>query len=278
VEIDGKPMALDPGKKFAPFGQLSWTHVQVDGLRQSDKGPVFAQTPINPFKEAATVRLADLTIGKDGSVKGQVRIAMNGPEAMRWRERAVENDEDEVKKQFNEYMHDQVPDGVTADFDHFLGLEDYHSQLMAVLTVSGNMGTATGKRMFLPGVFFESHAKHPFVAADKRQTAVDMHFAESVKDEVTYRLPDSFAIESAPPDAQVPWAGHAVLDIKSVPDKDQITVTRVLIRNFVLALPKDYPDLRGFYQKVATADQGQLVLKAAPAGTAGSPLPAASGK
>jgi nitrate reductase gamma subunit len=37
-----------------------------------------------------------------------------------------------------------VPDGVTAEFDHFLGLEDYHSQLMGIVKISGTLATATG--------------------------------------------------------------------------------------------------------------------------------------
>jgi hypothetical protein len=41
-------------------------------------------------------------------------------------------------------------------------------------------------------------------------------------------------------------------------------VVRVFARNFCLLYPKDYNDLRDFYQKVAAADQAQLVLTKAP--------------
>jgi hypothetical protein len=34
----------------------------------------------------------------------------------------------------------------------------------------------------------------------------------------------------------------------------------LLAHNYTLLDPKDYNDLHGFYQKVATADQQQLVL------------------
>ncbi len=47
--------------------------------------------------------------------------------------------------------------------------------------------------------------------------------------------------------------------------KNEITVARSFIRAFALLVPKDYPTLRDFYQKVAAADQQQLVLKVAPA-------------
>jgi hypothetical protein len=41
-----------------------------------------------------------------------------------------------------------------------------------------------------------------------------------------------------------------------------VTIARSLARAFVIAMPKEYEDLRGFYQKVAAADQQQLVLTA----------------
>jgi hypothetical protein len=265
VSINGKEVPLDPGTKFATFGELAWRHMLTEGLRQADKGTQFAETPGIPYKDAVTLRVADLTIDRDGTVKGIIRISMKGPAALRWRHIAVENDEDEVKKQFDEHMKGLVPDGVNAEFDHFLGLEDYHSQLMGIVNISGNMGNATGKRVFLPGVFFESRAKHPFVAEEKRVTEVDMEYADTVRDEVTYHLPDAFKVESAPPDTTIPWTGHAAFQLKSVAKSNDITIARGLFRAFAMLEPKDYPALRDFYQKVATADQQQLVLTAAPA-------------
>ena len=265
VTINGKDIPLDPGTKYAAFGDLAWNHHMAAGLRQTDKGTDFASTSGNPYKDAATIQVADLTIERDGSVKGTVRIAMTGPAALHWRRLAIENDEDEVKKQFNEHMKGMVPDGVTAEFDHFLGLEDYHLLLIAMVRISGNMGTATGKRMFLPGFFFESRTKHPFVSEDKRRAPVDMKYAEFVQDRVTYHLPDAVTVESAPADATIPWEGHAAMEIKTTPGKNDFKVTHTMIRAFCVVGAADYPALRDFYQKTATADQQQLVLTVAPA-------------
>ena len=44
----------------------------------------------------------------------------------------------------------------------------------------------------------------------------------------------------------------------SVPGK--VTIVRQFARAFTTAEASEYNDLRGFYQKVATADQQQLVL------------------
>jgi hypothetical protein len=204
--------------------------------------------------------VADLTVERDGTVSGTVRFSMSGPAAMEWRQKALENDEIEVKKSFDEMMKKLVPDGVTADFDHFLGLEDPHLQLMGVVKISGNLGTTTGKRLFLPGAFFESRSKLPFVAEEKRETAVDMRYADSVRDEVTYHLPAGFTVESAPADTQIPWTGRGVFALKSIPAKDSVTVARSFVRGFSIVAASEYGQLREFYQKMSTADQQQLVL------------------
>jgi len=260
IELGGKEVYLDPGQKMCPFASLHWKHTLASGFRLSDKGPVFASTPGSIYKNSAVQRVADLTIDATGSVKGMVRIVMTGQDALHWRQLTLENDEEEVKKQFNESMHDSLPDGVQADFDHFLGLSDYSSNLIGVVNVSGSLGTMTGKHFFLPGLFFESRAKHPFVAQDKRTIPIDVHYAKLEQDEVTYHLPPGFNVESTPQATSSLWPDHALLKINSRAKEDSVSVARSMAYNFTLLDPKEYANLHDFYQKVATADQQQLVL------------------
>ena len=114
---------------------------------------MLAGTPGASYKSAATTRVADLELDAQGNVTGIARFSMTGPEALYWRQIALENDEDEVKKKFNDSIRASLPDGVTADFDHFLELENYESDLMGVVKVSGTMGAVTGKRFIVPGCF-----------------------------------------------------------------------------------------------------------------------------
>jgi hypothetical protein len=270
VVIDGKEVFLDPGQKDCPFGLLHWKHAVAGGLRGSDKGAGYGETPSGTYKQNVMTRIADLTIDANSDVQGTLRFVMSGAPALHWRQIALENDADEVKKQFNESIRGSIPDGVQADFDHFLGLDDYHTNLIAFVKVSGNMGSATGKHFFVPGLFFESRASHPFVSEDKRVIPVDVQYPELVHDDVTYRLPAEFAVESSPQQTNVTWPEHALLKIDSKADGATLTVGRTLAYNFTLLDPKDYSDLHGFYQKVALADQQPLVLTRAVAAQKGN--------
>jgi hypothetical protein len=260
VELGGKEVFLDPGQKLCPFGQLHWKHELASGLRLTDKGVQLGTTPPAVYTTNVLKRAGTLEIDPAGTVKGSVRFAMTGQEALHWRQLTLRNDEEEVKKQFNESIRKYMPDGVQAEFNHFLALQEYDANLIAVVDVSGNLATATGKHVFLPELFFESHASHPFVSQDKRTTPVDVHYPKVEQDEVTYHLPAEFVVETPAVPANINWPNRAVFKDSSTVKGADVTIKRILGYNFTLLEPKEYGDLHDFYQKVAAADQQQLVL------------------
>jgi hypothetical protein len=266
VELGGKDVFLDPGQKMCPFGLMHWKHYMASGFRLAEKEAVLGSTPANTYNTAVFRRIANIDVGPDGAVKGQVAIAMSGPDALRWRQMAIQNDPEELKKRFNELLLEELPDGVREEFDHFIGLNDPNVNFAGIAKISGNLGTATGKRAFLPAIFFESHGKHPFVAQDTRVAAIDVQFARMEQDDVTYHLPPGFSIESAPQTADLTWPDHAMLRVSTITQNGSIQIKRALAHNYTYTLlePGAYVDLHAFYQKVATADQQQLVLTSSP--------------
>jgi hypothetical protein len=266
LSTGGKEIALDPGEKMCPFQALRWYHSVATGIRQTAAGSTITTTAPQPYSANIMQRIADLTLDAHGAISGTIRFVMAGQEALNWRQKALENDEAEVKKQFDKWIEPMMPEGVTAHVDRFVALDDPDSNLVAYITTEGAPGTATSKRVLVPGLFFETRSSHPFVDQDKRLTPVDMHYGEQVTDQVTYHLPAGLEAESTPQPSKIPWEGHAVLLIKTKTDPGQVTITRTLARSFTFAGTDDYQTLRDFYQKVATADQQQLVLTASAAG------------
>ena len=191
---------------------------------------------------------------------------MTGQQALRWRQAALRNDEEEVKKLFDRWLETMVPEGIDAHVQSFAGLDNPDVALYANITAKGTLGAATSKRLLLPGFFFETRGAHPFVDQARRIEPVDMQFGEVVTDQIVYHLPAGFSIESTPQDASIPWVGYAKLAVRSRADPGQITIARLFSRAFSLVKPEQYQDLRGFYQKVAASDQQQLVLAASPPG------------
>jgi len=258
LHLDGKDIYLDPGEKLCPFGQMHWKHLMAGGIQQNAKGPVYS--PPNSAKEAITAHAADLTLDAQGGITGTVKMLMNGPEALHWRQLNLTSGTEEVKKQINESLHNLLPQGITGDVDKIQGLETGEGYLSISAKVSGQIGSATGKRLMLPGFFFSTGARTHFVSEEKRVAAVDLHYADQVIDDAVYHLPAGFTVESAPTPAQLPWEGQAALVVKTIPGAGTIDIRHTFARFFVLLDPKEYPALRDYYQKIAASDQQQLVL------------------
>jgi hypothetical protein len=261
--LGDKTTLLDPGEKMCPFGTVSWRHSFAAGIGQETKGVSYVSTPQQQYADNVTLRTGDVTIDAQGNISGYMTIAMTGQEALRWRQAKLQYYDAEVKRRFDTELEKIVPEGVEAHADHFLSMDDPYTNLIAVVKIKGTLGVATGRRLLLPEFFFETRSHAPFVNEEKRFEPVDMHYAERVTDEITYHLPPGLAVEGSPKDANVSWAGHAILVAKTAMQPGQIIVGDTLTRAFTVVKPGEYQDLRGFYQKVAAADQGQLALTAA---------------
>ncbi|MGA3371613.1 MAG: DUF3857 domain-containing protein [Terracidiphilus sp.] len=264
LKIGGDEILLDPGQKMCPFQKLHWKHNNASGFLEGSDGVTPDHTPPPSYMDNNTTRKADITLDSQGGMQGALRFTMVGQQALHWRQIALRNDEDEVKKQFDRWLETIVPEGVEARIDHFAGLDNPDVNLVAFVNAKGTLGTATGKRLLLPGFFFETRSRQPFVGEENRQEPVDMQYSEVVDDEVVYRFPAGLAVEGAPQDARISWPSKAILATSSMPVRGQITITRTLSRGFTFVMKNQYQDLRAFYQKVAASDQQQLVLTSSP--------------
>lgn len=264
VTVDGKEQYFDPGQRYCPFGQLHWKHTVTQGLRQTDHGPEIASTSGPGAKSTQILRSAFLELAPNGALKGQIRINMTGSEALKWRQIALESDAEEAGKEFQNYIQQLVPRGVEVKMGHFLALEDYENVLMTVLDVSGSMGTATSKRVFLPTMFFEGGSK-PLFVHDKRTLPVDLKYPYMMQDQVSITLPKELAVESLPKDADIPLPQGAAYSAKYKQSGQTLTMTRLMILASAFYAADAYPPLKDFYQKVSSKDQEQAVLHPGPA-------------
>jgi len=260
LSVDGKELALDPGEKMCPFGTVHWHHAGAGGIRQSAAGPAVASSPNVPYTENSVLRFADLTLDGQGGVSGSGRFAMSGQEALYWRQKAFQSDPEEVKKAFEHWLGGLVPEGVEAHVDRFRSLDKPEEGLIAYFSLKGTLGTATGKRMILPGFFYETRTRQPFVDQEKRMEPVDMQYASSSGDQVVYHLPEGMQVEASPQDAKLVWENRALLTATVTTAPGQVTVARKMQRGFALVKPESYPGLRDFYLKIDSSNSQQIVL------------------
>ena len=263
LHINGNEIYVDPGEKLLPFGQLKWSHTLCGGLLETLDGVSHnAVTPENNAKNAITAHTADLTVDAQGNVSGIVKVLMNGPEALRWRQLSLIAGKDEAKSRLGGSVQQLLPQGMGVEIANVQGLDTSAGYASVTAKVSGSLGVASNKRLTLPGFLFSAGAHPAFVEEERRESTIDLHFAEQVIDDVVYHLPAGYAVESAPAPAQTPWEGHAVLVVKTQPGPGTIDIKHIFARAFILLDAKEYPTLRQYYQKIAANDQQQVVLTA----------------
>jgi hypothetical protein len=133
--------------------------------------------------------------------------------------------------------------------------------------VSGNLGTATGKRVFFPAAFFETKSK-PMFATEKRENPVDLRYPSAVKDVVTITLAPGLSVESLPKSmTTVVPIGAEYKSVYGDTANSYKQVRLLAIANSLFET-KEYPQLREFYQGAATQDQQQVVLQRTPVAVA----------
>jgi hypothetical protein len=263
VTVNGKEVLVDPACKMAPFQTLHWSHAGAAGVALGGDGKIESIiTPLQDNQENTTIRVGSVNIGPDGSVSGALKVGFVGQEALRWRQRTLRATPDEVKTELEGELQRQVPEGTQIHIDHISGLDDPSRQLVAVLNVTGMLGTRTGSHLALPRLFFDSKAEDPFPPEDSRTLPVDAHFAAQEQEQITYIFPSGFTLEGTPQDSSMRWEENVAYKLIGKADANSLTNARILAHGFTILPASDYGKLRDFYDKVALADRQQIALTA----------------
>lgn len=270
VTVDGKDVYFDPGQRYCDYGKLHWMHTQVLGIRQTDKGAQAVLTPAADYKDTVVDRHAMLQLDAVGKLTGTIQISMTGVEALRWRQLALREDEEGTKAAFARELQGQVPESVQLKTTQMTGLTDVSGPLVAMVDVSGSLGTATGKRIILPSAFFEARVPLWF-AAGTRENPVDLHYPYAMRDQVKIALGPGLSVESVPTNAQIPFPKNADYIAKYGAMGTMYQQARLLALGNTVYSKDEYPQLREFFQKASAQDQQVVVLERTAATAAGGP-------
>jgi hypothetical protein len=262
VLVDGKEMYFDPGARYCEYGQLTWGDTNTGGLRQSDSGTVFGNTPNPPYTSNFIGRAANLHMDGHGLISGGVVLSMTGVEALEWRRKGLTGDEESVRTGLRKYLEEMLPQTMEVKVVDVKNLASYDQPLTVDYSVNGTIGTPTGKRLIVPVDLFVARETAVF-PSEKRTNGVYFHYARVEQDAVRIFLPETLDVEAAPESVRLPLKDMGVykLDVKSAPGT--ITVRRMYAFNTLYVPVPEYGDLREFFSKFETMDQQSVVLKQA---------------
>lgn len=267
VELDGKDLFFDPAEPFCAFGQLYWPHSYAGGLRQTASGVSLATSPALTYKQSETRRVATLTIDPSGHESGTADLSFTGAPALRWRQSILFDDETALHKNLETYLQDRLPANTEVAFQTIDNLHDSEKPLIVHFQVSGPLSSLAGKSRLVPTQLFQLNQRSQFPET-KRTLAIDLVYPERILDAVRLQIPSDWQVDNPPAPTTysiltlpAAYASHAQLTANGV----------ILRRDYILSPtvvePNSYPDLRNFYDEVASKDQEQLLLHIKPAST-----------
>jgi hypothetical protein len=258
VRIEGRDINLDPGATMCPFGQLAWYHTMAGGVSQNSNVPI--QTPAGSANDALTARVAELSVDVSGKISGVVKVIMNGPQALYWRQLNLRTTTAETERAFARQFQDLLPTGMTVESAQFKGWHDSETFLRAIIEVHGTIPAGrTEKRIILPANLF-SRAAHEEFAAEDPESLVDLRYPEQVIDELKLRFPPGCSVESAPQGIQFAWPERASLRVTASSAAGMVDVKYTFSRTFVAVNAGDYATMQNFYRTIAAIGERHIVL------------------
>jgi hypothetical protein len=259
VKLDGKDLYLDPGIAFTPFGLLTWSETHVQGLRLDKDGGTWITTTMPQPSDSRVERRANLHLTGSGALEGRATLTFTGLEAL-WRRLEERNEDDTERKRFlEEEIKQSIPAAIETELTNKPEWNTSAPTLVAEFDLKiPNWATAAGHRTLLAVSLFGGQEKHTFEYAE-RLHPVYFSFPYENDDEVSIELPPGWQLGDMP-NTQNLDLKSATFNLTAENSKGKLHVKRKLTINLEKVDVKNYPILRGFFQKIRTADEQQILV------------------
>ena len=142
---------------------------------EQDGHTAIANSPGIGYKDTIVQRMADLTLASDGTVTGTATIISPARMPCAGGKEPLKAIRSSSRRTSTISFSPDLPPGIVIHTDHFLGLEAEGTNLMVRMKVGGSLGTATGKRIFLPLSIFAAGSRDPF-ASSHREEPIDLDY------------------------------------------------------------------------------------------------------
>ena len=187
----------DPGARYLPPGKLDWKNEDTTALAVANKRWQFVETPRASAAYSTTRRTADFTLSGDGTLEGDIAIALTGHAGFAARHHYLPKSPKERQDLIEKELVDRLGQVEITDCR-----VDPAADLTAPITIACHVkirdyATQAGGRLLLPFAFFQKGVPELFPATERKSNIYFPYYATE-EDKVSIHLPDGYALE--PPD------------------------------------------------------------------------------
>jgi hypothetical protein len=258
VMMNSKPIVLDPGTRFCPFGMLRWKETDVQALKLSSSGSEFITTP-GPVKSTVR-RSVKSELLADGTLRGELIMELDGPEALEHRLESLRSDDNGRKETLEQETQSRLPAGAIVKLVDTKGWDSTTGPITSRFSLEiPGFASSTGKRLIGPSLLLSPLQKDVF-ASDFRRYPISFTYPIDEADEVQIKLPEEYSLEVLPyrRKAGLPYAGYET--VSSMAD-NTLTTRRNLHLDGSLFPPEQFSELKEFFNIALAGDAGQFIFQ-----------------
>jgi len=260
VTDSGQNYFLDPGTRFSPFGFVRWMHTSTLALKLEKDGGTFIRVPAAGYEKAMIRRSAEMALDSAGALKGTITVRFETGEALERRLDALATDEAGRREELEREAREWMPSGATLRLVKVEGWQESEGPLIATFAVElPSYAVVAGKRLVTPAYLFQSREMEAFQHT-QRKYPIYFPYAFGEADSVAIKVPAGETMESIPPE-QTSSFSYATYVNSTEFDGKQLVTHRVLQVNGIFFRVETYPEVRGFFLKVQSADEQRAVLR-----------------
>jgi hypothetical protein len=206
-------------------------------------------------------RIAKVELGPDGSLKGSVDAEFRGNAALEHRLWALQEDDAGRRKAMEDEAKEWLPEGAIATLDSVQGWDATEEPLLVHYKIEvPSFASLAGKRLLIPAALFRTTKQKQAFQHKERKYSVYFPFAYNEMDNMILQVPEGYTAESIPVAQDVKLPATRFVTARSFAN-NQFVSKRALVVNGIMFRLSEYPDLKGFFDKVQAADEEQLVLQ-----------------
>jgi hypothetical protein len=255
VMAGGKWIYMDATERLRPYQMLPRPALNHKGLMIRGKAPVWVDIESGARREIET--MATLALGEDGGLSGELQLNFKGYAALGARLSLAETKPADYVKGFFESAGSSISlDSVVVEN---LDSIDLPLRVRASVSLPAHVQVMDTLMFFDPNIF--KIPDNPF-KKEQRLYPIDYGYGIMTNTVINITLPEHFDVVERPPDVVASLAnkgGSYVRQVQVAPRLIQYQ-TRAEIRQLVFN-PNEYPSLRSMYEKMATSETEQVVVR-----------------
>lgn len=259
IKLNDRIYFLDGTAEDTRFGYIPSMDQGTKALLIDEGKPILVDIPIDKPEDNEKTRNIEVTLSKDGSVKGSAYVTFKGYYDTYLRSVWKTAADRKIREDLEWSLRSLVPNATLEGYE-LSNLRDLNMDVWERYSFSapGYAQVVQNSISFLPSIM-ERLETSESVAKKERKYPINYWSPYTIRDIVTYKLPEGSKVVHIP-DNLVLDKPFAYYSMKFSLDGNILKVERVFQIREIFITPEDYPEYKSFIESIVSKDRERVVV------------------